>query len=334
MTIFHVFSDVYFDSLGLGPARASNTLNYNHLMRKKLILYALLLSACASSNQPILDGALQPYLTPTPVQTSTPDVIVILETPIPTSTLATHVIQAGDTLSELAETFKVSQDALRAANPDLNPNSMTIGQTIFIPDPSNPVAAVSTLTPMPAPVTQAVCHPTADSGLWCFALVQNNTADVFENVSAQITLLDASGAAITSQIAYTPLDIIPPNASMPVYVFFPNTSGDIRPQVQVLSALQSSGNSHLPAVLNNTLAQIDWDGRSAQLSGQVYLPPESQAATQTWIAAVAYDRNGTVVGVRRWEGEGIQPGTGINFNFAVSSLGAEIEAVEFFVQAK
>jgi LysM repeat protein len=308
--------------------------NYNHLMRKKLLLAALLLSACTSSNQQVFDGALQPYLTSTPAQTFTPDVIVILETPIPTSTLATHVIQAGDTLSELAETFRVSQDALRAANPDLNPNSMTIGQTIFIPDPSNLVAAASTLTPMPAPVTQAVCHPTTDSGLWCFALVQNNTADVFENVSAQITLLDADGAAITSQIAFTALDIIPPNTSMPVYVFFPNIIEDITPQVQILTALQGSVNSYVPAVLNNTLSKIDWDGRSAQLSGVISLPPESQAATQVWVAAVAYDRNGTVVGVRRWEGGGIQPGTSINFNFAVSSLGGEIEAVEFFVQAR
>jgi LysM repeat protein len=303
-------------------------------MRKKLILYTLLLSACASSNQQTFDGDLQPYLTNTPAQTSTPDVIVILETPIPTSTPATYVIQAGDTVSELAETFKVSQDALRAANPDLNPNSMTIGQTIFIPDPSNPVAAASTLTPVPAPVAQAVCHPTADSGLWCFALVQNNTADIFENVSAQITLLDSDGAIVTSQVASTPIDIIPANSSMPVYTFFPNTSAEARPQVQIISALQGSANSHLPVVLTNTLAQIDWDGRSAQLSGQVYLPPESQAATQTWVAAVAYDKNGTVVGVRRWEGENIQPGTSINFNFTISSLGREIEAVEFFVQAR
>jgi LysM repeat protein len=303
-------------------------------MRKKLILWALLLSACTSSRQQPFDGPLQPYLTNTPAHTSTPNVIVILETPVPTSTLATHVIQAGDTLSELAETFKVSQDALRAANPDLNPNSMTIGQTIFIPDPSNPIAAASTLTPVPAPVAQAVCHPTADSGLWCFALVQNNTADIFENVSAQITLLDPDGAVVASQTAFTPIDIIPANSSMPVYTFFPNISAEVTPQVQIISALHGSANSHLPAMLNNTLAQIDWDGRSAALSGQVYVPPESQAATQTWVAAVAYDKNGTVVGVRRWEGEGIQPGTSINFNFAVSSLGGEIEAVEFFVQVR
>ncbi len=308
--------------------------NYNHLMRKKLFLCALLLSACASSNQQPFDGALQPYLTATPAQTSTPNVIVILETPIPTSTPQTYVIQSGDTLSQLAEKFKVSQDALRAANPDLEPNSMSIGQTILIPDPSAALAAASTPTPVPAPVTQAVCHPSADSGLWCFALVQNNTADILENVSAQITLLDSNGTAIASQISFTPLDIIPANSSMPLYVFFPNTSAEVSPQVQVMTALQASTTSYLPALLDNTLAQINWNGKTAQLSGQVYLPPESQAATQTWVAAVAYDKNRTVVGVRRWEGGAIQPGTSINFDFAVSSLGGDIEAVEFFVQSK
>ena len=303
-------------------------------MRKKLLLCTLLLSACISSNEQTFDGALQSYLTATAVQTSTPNVIVILETPVPSSTPATYVIQSGDTISQLAEKFKISQDALRAANPDLNPNSMTIGEIILIPNPSAALAAASTPTPVPAPVTQAVCHPSADSGLWCFALVQNNTADILENVSAQITLLDSNGVMIASQIAFTPLDIIPANSSMPVYIFFPNTPTDVTPQVQIMTALQANASSYLPAIINNSLAQIKSNGKTAQLSGQVYLPPESQAATQTWVAAVAYDKNGTVVGVRRWEVGGIQPGTSINFNFAVSSLGGDIEAVDFFVQSK
>lgn len=301
-------------------------------MRKKLILWALLLSACASSNNQTFDGELQSYLTATPAQTSTPNVIVILETPIPSSTPATYIIQSGDTLSQLAEKFKISQNALRAANPDLDPNSMSIGQTIFIPDPATINAAASTPTPVPAPVIQAVCHPSTDSGLWCFALIQNNTSDVLENVSAQINLLDSNGAVIANQIAYTPLDMIPPNSSMPVYVFFQNASADLTPQVQILTALQASASNYLSAVVNNSVAQIK--GRTAQLSGQVYLPPESQAATQVWVAAVAYDKNGSVVGVRRWEGGGLQPGMSLNFNFAVSSLGGDIEAVDFFVQAR
>ena len=215
-----------------------------------------------------------------------------------------------------------------------HPNSMTVGATLLIPDNSNTLAAASTLTPVPVPVTQTVCHPTADNGLWCFALIQNNTPDILENVSAQITLLDENNNALASQTAFMPLDIIPPNSSLPVYVFFPNTPASANIQVQVLSAIQSSASRYLPATLNNTIAQIDWNGLTAQLSGQVSLPAESTAATQVWVAAVAYDKDGRVVGVKRWEGGAIQPGGSIPFSFLVSSLGSAIDAVEFVVQAR
>ncbi len=110
----------------------------------------------------------------------------------------------------------------------------------------------------------------------------------------------------------------------------------MNPQVQLLSALQlnSSNARYLPAALNNTLTQIDADGHFAQVSGQIFLPAESQAATQVWVAAVAYDKNGQVVGVKRWEGGAIQPGITIQFNFAVASVGSKIDSVQFAVEAR
>ncbi len=306
-------------------------------MRNSLLLFIFLITACApASPQNISNNSLEPYLTATPSLTPTPNVIVIAETPFPTTTPFIYVIQEGDTFSELAEQFKISQDDLRAANPDVSPNSMTIGTTLLIPDSSAATADASTLTPVPAPITQTVCHSSADNGLWCFALIQNNSAEALENISAQITLMDQNNNVIASQTAFTPLDIIPPNSALPVYVFFPNTPVNVNVQVQVLSAIQLNSNStrYLPAVLNNTIAQIDWNGLTAQLSGQIHLPAESTAATQVWVAAVAYDKNGRVVGVKRWEGGAIQPGAGINFNFSVASLASAIEAVELFVEAK
>lgn len=302
---------------------------------RKLLLIGMLLSACANPGSPAqtTDAELQPYLTQTPASTSTPNVLVILETPQPTVTLQIYIVEAGDTISEIAEKFKIPQSDLIAANPDVNPNALTIGQTLFIPDPSAPIAAASTLTPVPVPVTQTVCHPTADSGNWCFALIQNNSADALENVSAQITLFDEGQSIIASQTAFLPLDVIAPNAVLPVYVFFPNTPANVRPQVQVLSAMPG-GSAYLPALLNNIITQIDWSGKSARVSGQVFLPAESNAATQVWVAAVAYDKNGTVVGVRRWEGGALQPGGWLSFDFSVASAGGRIEAVEFFVQAR
>ena len=294
----------------------------------------LLFTACSPSANAAgtSHAALKPYNTGTSANTSTPNVI-IAETPLPTATPFTYVIQAGDTISELAETYNISQDDLRAVNPDLNPNSMTIGMSILIPSGPSAAAGSSTPVPVPVPITQTVCHPTVDGGLWCFALVHNNTTFILENVSIQITLSDENGAVISSQLALLPLDILPPGVSLPAHVFFSNVPEKAIPQVQLLSAFQlTAGNTrYLPASVDNTVAQIK--GNLAQLSGQVHLPAESKAAARVWVAAVAYDEDGRVVGVRRWEGGAIQPGTGIPFSFAVAGTGSRLERVEFAVQA-
>lgn len=308
-------------------------LYYNHRMRNPFLLCVLLLAACAPESSHPIDVSLQPYLTNTPIATASPNVLVVVETPIPTSTPFIYTVQSGDTLSEIAEKFKISQGELIAANPDVSPNSMSIGITLIIPDPSSVMAGASTPTPVPAPITQTVCHPSADHGLWCFALIQNDSTEPLENVSAQLTLIDGANNAITSQTAFTPLDIIPPNSALPVYAFFPDTPANLNVQVQLLSAVQVSNSNYLPAVLNNTITQVAWDGKTAQLSGQIILPAESQTATHVWVAAVAYDKHGQVVGVKRWEGGAIQPGESISFSFLVASLGSSIEAVDFVLQA-
>jgi LysM repeat protein len=302
-------------------------------MRNSLLLCVLLLAACAPTPEQPVDISLQPYLTSAPASTNTPNVLVILETPQPTATPIIYIVESGDTLSEIAEKFRISMDELRAANPDVNANSLSIGMTLIIPDPSAALADASTPTPMPAPITQTVCHPSADNGLWCFALIRNDSPEPLENISAQMMLLDENNNAVASQTAYTPLDVLPANSSLPVYVFFPDVPSTLNLQVQLLSAVQGSAARYLPASLNNTVTQISWDGKSAQLSGQIFLPAESQAATQVWVAAVAYDEDGQVVGVRRWEGEAIQPGGSISFSFFVASVSGDIEAVDFIVQA-
>ena len=96
---------------------------------------------------------------------------------------------------------------------------------------------------------------------------------------------------------------------------FQTHPANVNIQVQLLSAIQSNNSRYLPATLNNTIAQIDWNGLTAQLSGQIFLPAESTAATQVWVAAVAYDKDGHVVGVKRWEGGAIQPGGSIRIQF-------------------
>jgi hypothetical protein len=240
-------------------------------------------------------------------------------------------------MSEIAEKYHVSLDDLIAANPNVSPNSMSVGQTLQIPSsPSNPENA-STPTPVPASVEQIECYPTADRGMWCFALVHNDLPDILENVSAQVTLVDSNGAGIASRTALLPLNILPPNTSLPLFVFFaPDFPVDAKAQVQLLTAIQIPANDprYLPASISNTSVQINRSGISAQVSGQVTLPQESIAANLVWVAAVAYDESGRVVGVKRWEGGGVQPGGSLPFTLVVASAGEKIEKIEFVVEAR
>ncbi len=302
-------------------------------MRYLLPLVFLFVACIPIPTQPVVVESPQPSPSPMPSPTFTPNVLVVIETPIPTSTPFVYIIQSGDTFSELAEKFRISQDALRAANPDVQPNSMSVGATLLIPDASSSIPSGATPTPAPVPVTQTACHPTADGGSWCFALIQNNTSDFFENISAQVTLFNTNNETIAAQTAFLPLGILRPNTSLPLFTFFPNTPADATMQIQILSAIPSDGSRYLPASLNNVVTQISWNGLTAKVNGEILLPAESKAATQTRIAAVAYDKGGQVVGLKQWDGGSMQPGEKAVFGFLVSSLGAAIDRVECVIQS-
>jgi hypothetical protein len=229
-------------------------------------------------------------------------------------------------------------DDLQAANPEILPNAMSVGQVLNIPsNPDNP-SGEPTPTPAPFTVQQIECYPTTDKGMWCFVLAHNDFFEFMENVSAQVTLVDANNARLVSQPALLPLNILPPNTSLPLAVFFaPEIPFDAKPQVQILTAILLLPNDerYLPARINNTLVQVNADGRSARVSGQVLLPNQAKAASQVWVAGTAYDDAGRVVGVRRWESSAeLPPGGSLPFEFMISSIGGKIARVEFAVEAR
>jgi LysM repeat protein len=99
-----------------------------------------------------------PTPTPTSVGLSTPTPEA---TPTPTATpaLATHVVQAGETLLDIAIRYGVTQDALLQVNNLASPDLIYAGQTLRIPVPSTP--APSPTPPeagTPAPSPTAVVH--------------------------------------------------------------------------------------------------------------------------------------------------------------------------------
>jgi LysM repeat protein len=338
MTVFHI------NCLQLGYSR-----NYNLFMPHislstfHILIFTfcfLLLTACnpqGTVSSP-LPSTLLPFLTSTQNPSQTPEVLIAAETPLPSPTPFTYTVEPGDTISSIALDFDVSIDDLVAANPEISPNAMSVGQVIKIPsNPDNP-SGEPTPTPAPFTIQQIECYSTADQGMWCFVLVHNDFPDFMENLSAQVTLVDSNNTALASQTALLPLNILPPNTSLPLTVFFPpEIPFDARPQVQVLTAIRLLPNDerYLPAAVNNTLVQVNADGRSARLTGQVLLLSEMQAASQVWVTGTAYDEARRVVGVRRWEStSSLSPGSNLPFEFTVASLGGKIEQVEFAVEAR
>ena len=311
-----------------------------------LSFFFFLLTSCTSQQitSTSLASTLIPFATSTrsPIPTTgafqTPEGVVAAETPHPTPTPFTYTVQRGDTISSIALEQNVSIDDLLAANPDISPNAMAVGQVINIP--SNPENPSGEPTPTPALFTiqQIECYPTIDHGMWCFVLAHNQLPDFMENVTVQVTLVDSKNVRLASQTALLSLNILPPNTSLPLTTFFPpEIPPDAKPQVQVLTAIRLLPNDerYLPATVNSTLVQVNADGRSARVNGQVRLPADSQAASQVWVTATAYNEADRVVGLRRWESSaGLSASGSLPFEFMVSSLGGRIERVEFAVEAR
>ncbi|MEP7137202.1 MAG: LysM peptidoglycan-binding domain-containing protein [Chloroflexota bacterium] len=300
-----------------------------------------LLTACAP--QPTLStpqpGTLLPYLTATSAPLLTPEGLVPLTTPLPSPTPFTYTVGQGETISSIALKFGVSINDLQAANPEVNPSAMSVGQVLKIPsNPDNP-SGEPTPTPAPFIVQQIECYPTTDKGMWCFLLAYNDSSDFLENLSAQVTLVDLNNNFIASQTALLSLNILPPNTALPITVYFPpDVPFNAKPQVQILTAIQLLPNDtrYIPATVNNTLVQVNADGHSAQVSGLVLSPQgQTSVANQVWVAATAYDEAGRVVGVRRWESSAsLVAGGSLPFEFMVSSIGGRIARVEFAVEAR
>jgi LysM repeat protein len=102
-----------------------------------------------------------PATTPPPAPTDTP----LPPTATPTTEPIVHTVKSGETLSQIAQQYGVSVEALIEANGLTNPGQIDVGQTLIIPAPSQvpPTASPSpqpTNTPQPAATKPPTPRPT------------------------------------------------------------------------------------------------------------------------------------------------------------------------------
>jgi LysM repeat protein len=297
----------------------------------------ILLAGCDSkinSLVQLVPLTLSPYFTRTPLIIPTLTQPATF-TPVITTTPFIYKIARNDTLSSIARRFKVTIEALLAANPGVVPQALTVGQTLTIP-PASQASAGPQSTPEPLDLGAGYCQPSG-SGTNCLVPVHNPYPYALENVTLQVTLLDENGQSLASQEAALPLNILPPDQVLPASVFFSDQilQASVRAQVLTSTRLAKADARYLKTDLQNLLVSIAWDGLSARAQGRILLPETEKAAGSIWLAAVAYAADGQIVGLRRWEWSGsLQPAESQAFDQTVYSLGPPIQHVEILVEAR
>lgn len=121
--------------------------------------------------------------------TSTPNAPVAPLTSGPT----TYTVQWGDWLSKIARQFGVTNEAILAANPRMNPNLLFPGQVLNIPGPGGtnptPSGATPTTTPGGGPTTYTV-----QRGDWFYAIARK--------FGVTVEALQAANPGVNPNIVY------------------------------------------------------------------------------------------------------------------------------------
>lgn len=306
---------------------------------KALVICAIasvfLLVSCApqsgaTDTPPTVSLALIPYRTGTP----SPVLELSGDQPLATPTPFIYVVVPNDTFFSIAANLNIDLNALLAANPGVSPSALLPGMELLIPADGqvSSSTAVPTITPVAVELRDPVCYSTAAGELWCFVLAVNSGDKSIENLTGVVKLASAGGQVLASVEAVAPLDILPAGAQMPLVAYLKDVpAGWVSASAELFTAYWLPENdAHYIEVqaVDFNWSPIDDAKLGAHVQGQIDLKGEI-GPQSVWVLGVAYDADGKVVGVRRWESEGE-----LAFDFWIYSLGPAISDVRVLVEAR
>lgn len=282
-------------------------------------------------------AALTPYFTSTATLTPLPpDPATATSFPTPTSTPRSHIVQKGEDMYGIAFQYGITLQELQAANPEVDPNFLSVAMVLLIPASAKTEQTPGTLpspTPAGALPGETTCYRTGEGGLWCFTIILNQSDKYIEGVSLEVRL-GSAGVQVATGSAVTALNLIAPGENIPALVFFPPPIPDpfeVDVVLETSLSVISLAERYYSAGIENLNIKIAPDGKSAAIEGEINL---NGAGTPKLVAAaaVAYNSIGDIVGVRRWESG--TPGVVQKFSFEVYSLADEIIQVSVFAEAE
>lgn len=303
-----------------------------------LLIVALLGTAVACvrpEGRPSQQVSFPPTTTPVPLLQNTvvgrPDAAetavataTITPTLTMTRTAVTYTVQPGDTLVNISSRFDVPVAEIAEANNLPNPNAITAGQTILIPQEVTAVPATN--TPEPSPTHLPDIETTAESGGGTPIPPDELAPTGRLELTHPLTMVVEQSGVITVEIIADPalatigehephvtgvvrLDASYEDGERAVYEqtveLFPLMSAELN--APAFEVFPSGGNNvRLPRVISTTLPAVwTWDiiattpGESQVITINLYKEAESETAVPTLTQSIS--RNIEVVAKSRWQ---------------------------------
>lgn len=303
------------------------------------------MAGCSGEIQaaPSATASLEAFTLATPTYTATPWVATPRETVElePSPTPFVHVVTKGDTLLGIAIKYGVELDQLLAANPDIDPHFLSVGQSLFIPGPNGqPIQSLlPTSTPVPLLVSTTQCYDTPSEQLICLVTVSNVSDTAVEAVSGLITLLGSTGDTLDTHLAFAPLNLLPPGGEMPLSTAFDAWEGKLTgARTEIRSAVEAQTPSERYLETDVSQLNVSFSGSRTHASMEGVLDVAASSEAGEWreaVLAIAYDATGAMVGFAKWE-SGPDPIHEAHQAFSVDvfSLGPSIDRIETMSEAR
>jgi LysM repeat protein len=250
-------------------------------------------------------------------------------TPAPTPTPTIHIVTLGETISSIALRYGLDMNALLAANPAIDPYALIVGDQVVIPAGLEQVQIGGLTEPLALDISQPECFRTPEGGLWCFAILSNPLTESASNIAVTFKVLNTSSEEVASQTVTALLNRLEPGQSLPASVYFSSplpASFNVTANLASAFPVSQSGKTFFSVETGSPLIEIS--GRMAKVTGEAKPAADAGKTVDVLVAALAYDINGNLVGLRRVENRvTLEEGKGLNFNLYVYSASGVINSV-------
>jgi len=281
---------------------------------------------------------LTPFVTQVDINAiaETPEVATeTVSTPAPTAVPIIHVVALGETISSIALLYGMPMDAITKANPGVKPTVLIVGDELVIPTSNNRQSViVDPVILENVQISDPDCVRTRDGGFWCAVLVENQGQEDLENIVVTFSFRASDGNVIEERSTPTLMRFAAAGTAIPAVVFLehvPSMYADSHVVLFSALAMEASMSTYLTVEVEEEIRTLH--GREGVISGRMRVEAEQDRdRADIWIGAVAFDVDGSIVGVRRLDSSVITNEV-FNFSVTVYSTADSIDRVELYTEA-